>query len=148
MLMFSRPPHTDNKRPTGVTEEQFQKNPTLGKIEIAKFGNVFKYYDRKFLTTYTRGYPREPFGYSFSKTPPNDEVMYIDEIYTLYQTNGLDTGTIISRGRQIPREEVEPVPCHFGDYYGDDGCEAFYYSPPSTASTTELEKATGSLQKK
>jgi hypothetical protein len=136
----SRPLSTDNKRPQGVTEQQFKKDPTFGKLQIAKFLNVYKYYDTVFMQKYT--WDKNPIhGYTFSKTPPDENVKTIQEIYTAYQDWALTTPQIVSQNREIPRENVIPLPYKNGDHYGQYEGEAYYYSPPASASRYELEKA-------
>ena len=143
--MIARQPSTDKKRPEGVTEEQFEKDPTFGKLQIAKFGNVYKYYDTVFNGMHAWDkYPIH--GFTLSKTPPDADVKVIKEIYTTHQVTVLSTPEIVSRDREIPRDHVIPLPYQLGDYYGSDVGETYYYSPPATASRYELEKAAALLK--
>jgi hypothetical protein len=136
-------PKTDGILPPNVSEEQFAKDPTIGKQQIVRFNDVYKYYDAEIITKHP-GWNRYASGYTLSRTPPNAEAESIEEWYTIFKGDVWDNGEIISRGRTIPRAKVVPVPAVRGEYldlHGDRVFgEAFYYSPPSTASAAEQRK--------
>jgi hypothetical protein len=136
-------PATDGSRPANVSADQFKQDPTVGKLQIERFNDVYKYYDAEIVQERGRG-DRYAICYTLSKTPPNAEVESIEEWYTVYQENVWVNGEIIWRGRTIPRANVVPVPARRGDYLDLDGdrvfAEPYYYSPPSTASETERNR--------
>jgi GYF domain 2 len=133
-------PATDGSHPSGVSDQQFKEDPTAGKKQIERFDDVYKYYDAELIQPRAMG-NRYAIGYTLSRTPPNAEVDSIEEFFSVFQRDVLDSGEIISRGQTIPRAKVVPVPPHRGDYldlHGDRVFgEPYYYSPPSTASDAE-----------
>jgi hypothetical protein len=133
-------PATDGSHPANVSDEQFKSDPTVGKKEIERFSDVYKYYDAELIQGRAMG-NRYAIGYTLSRTPPNAEVESIEEWFSVFRHDVLDDGEIISRGRTIPRSKVIPVPLQRGDYLDLHGdrifAEPYYYSPPSTASTAE-----------
>jgi hypothetical protein len=146
----AKPPRTDNQRPQGVTEEQFKKDPTFGKLQIAKFGSVYKYYDTVFMQKYL-WQPDPNKGCTFSKTAPDDDVKTIREIFTTYRATTISSFEVVSRNREIPRKNLIPVADLNGDGVpiltdSNTTGEAYYYSPPASASPYELEKAAALLR--
>ena len=135
----------DGVRPPNVSEEEFAKDPTIGKKQIMRFGEMYAYYDAEIIRKHSGG-SRYATGYTLSPTPPNAEVESIDEWCTFYKADVWQNGEDISKGRTIPRANVVPVPLIRGEYINLHGNrvfgEAFYYSPPSTASVGEGGKAT------
>jgi hypothetical protein len=138
-------PANDGVRPPNVSEEQFAKDPTIAKKQIMRFGEMYAYYDAEIIRKHSGG-NRYATGYTLSPTPPNAEVESIDEWCTFYQADVWHHGEDISEGRSIPRANVVPVPLIRGENINLHGNrvfgEAFYYSPPSTASVAEGGKAT------
>lgn len=127
---------TDNIRPQGVSEEKFKSDPTIGKLKIERCGNLYKYYDSKYM----KRFPGRRLGYTMSTTPPYEEVDYIVESFTVYRKSVYVGGTIVSRDRRIPRSEVTPSGTPVDDdETRKDSCESFYYTPPSSASAYEKQ---------
>lgn len=138
-------PANDGVCPPNVSEEQFAKDPTIGKKQIMRFGDVYAYYNAEIIRKHSGG-SRYATGYTLSSTPPNAEVKSIEEWCTIYKADVWHNGEDISEGRTIPRANVVPVPLIRGENINLHGNrvigEAFYYSPPSTASVAEGGKAT------
>ncbi len=140
--VISDDPATDGVRPEGVSQEQHESNPRYGKLEIERCGSLYKYYDTEFMRKHRSAGARGS-GYTFSATPPYEEVDFIVEAYTVHKRSSFSDGKTVSRRRKIPRHKVTPVDYTPGNYLnypqGKTWCESFYYTPPSTAS--EQEKA-------
>jgi hypothetical protein len=75
-------PATDGSRPANVSADQFKQDPTVGKLQIERFNDVYKYYDAEIAQERGRG-DRYAICYTLSKTPPNAEVESIEEWYTV-----------------------------------------------------------------
>ena len=71
-------PATDGSRPANVSADQFKQDPTVGKPQIERFNDVYKYYDAEIAQERGRG-DRYAICYTLSKTPPNAEVESIEE---------------------------------------------------------------------
>jgi hypothetical protein len=113
-------PANDGVRPPNVSEEQFAKDPTIGKKQIMRFGDVYAYYDAEIITKHSGG-NRYAGGYTLSRTPPDAEVESIEEWCTMYKADVWHNGEVVSEGRIIPRAKVVPVPLIRGEYVNIHG---------------------------
>ena len=48
-------PATDGSRPANVSADQFKQDPTVGKLQIECFNDVYKYYDAEIVQERGRG---------------------------------------------------------------------------------------------
>ncbi len=78
-------------------------------------------------------------GWTWSTTPPNADVEWIEEVATICHGQGPVSEQVISRGRKIPRYRVTGKPYEFGNYVRPSGtdrqvaCHSVSYTPPPSA---------------
>ena len=102
-------------------------------LVIEKCDGLYKYFDADFMG--------RDGGCTYSRTPPDKEVEFVVEAFTIRKIGAFSNGRTVSRGRKIPRHKVTPLRHTPGDYLETpDGRvfgENYYYHPPSTASLWE-----------
>jgi hypothetical protein len=77
----------------------------------------------------------EPLGYTVSRTPPDENVEFIQEDQTICMGVGPLFLHILSEGRSIPRRDVTYRQYTFfvTDHPGYDGCENYDFTVPPSA---------------
>ena len=124
-------------------------------------GGLYRYIDIEFMKARpTEGcigtrWPRagEALGWTYSATPPDANVEFIEEHTTLCFSVGPEVERIVSRGRKVPRYRVTGKPHEWGNYVRSsdgrkEGCEAVEYKAPETArrpSAEQIERSTPQL---
>jgi hypothetical protein len=116
-------------------------------------GGLYRYIDIEFMKVRpTEGcigtrWPRagEALGWTYSATPPDANVEFIEEHATLCFSVGPEVERIVSRGRKVPRYRVTGKPHEWGNYVRSsdgrkEGCEAVEYNPPATARRPSAEQ--------
>lgn len=80
-----------------------------------------------------------PLGWTWSATPPDADVEWVEEVATICHGQGPVREEVISRGRKIPRYRLMGKPHEFGNYVRSAGtrrqaaCQSVSYTPPPSA---------------
>ncbi len=128
--------------------------PSISMAEAIEFcGGLYRYIDLEFMKARpakgcigTR-WPRagEALGWTYSVTPPDANVEFIEEHTTVCFSAGPEVERIVSRGRKIPRYRVTGKPHVWGNYVQSsdgrrDNCESVSYNPPATSRRPSVEQ--------
>jgi hypothetical protein len=125
-------PATDGSRLANVSADQFKQDPTVGKLQIERFNDVYKYYDAEIVQERGRGH-RYAICYTLSK-----RTRFTRRTYgPMARSYGADELFHEQTSFRLLLEEGNIL-----DHDGDRVfAEPYYYSPPSTASETERNRA-------
>jgi hypothetical protein len=128
-------------------------SPAVEAETIEFCGGLYRYIDIEFMKVRpTEGcigtrWPRagEALGWTYSTTPPDANVEFIEEHATLCFSVGPEVERIVSRGRKVPRYRVTGKPHEWGNYVRSydgrrEGCEAVEYNSPATARRPSVEQ--------